>query len=163
MFNNIGKKLKTLAKVLAILGIIGSVISGIVLISVSEKLIAIGLVIMILGSLVSWISSWAMYAIGDTNTKVSQIQKNLHLIPSNSSVNNCQNKERVAASKGHDLQPQATSNADNIVLPFGQFGKFDYKKVEKHEAPSPDKWFCPECARENGNAVKTCRCGYEKP
>lgn len=73
MFNNIGERLKTLAKVFAVLGIIGSVISGIVLMSLSEYLIGAGLTTMISGSLVSWISSWGMYAMGDTNAKVTEM------------------------------------------------------------------------------------------
>ena len=73
-----------------------------------------------------------------------------------------QKDEQVETIKNEDQQPQVTSNINNTIIPSGQFGKFDYKKVEKHQTPSDNKWICPECARENDNAVKTCKCGYQR-
>ena len=61
-FDNIGGKIKTLAKTLTILGIIGSVIFGFVLFSWSQVLF--GLLTIVFGSLVSWISSFALYGLG---------------------------------------------------------------------------------------------------
>ncbi len=74
MFNNIGNKVKGLAVFIAVIGIISSIISGIALIS--SKLTAVGLVVLFAGSLVSWISSWVVYAVGDTNEKVTAMYEN---------------------------------------------------------------------------------------
>lgn len=62
MFGNIGGKIKTLAKVLTWLGIISFVIWGFVCISDEEKVL--GLILMIGGSLSSWISSFLLYGFG---------------------------------------------------------------------------------------------------
>lgn len=90
MYNNIGEKVKGLAKVVAFLGILGSVIYGIVLIVQGAKLnsyypseagsalIGTGFAVMIVGSLVSWISSWALYAIGDTNVKTTELYSKMY-------------------------------------------------------------------------------------
>lgn len=64
MFNNIGEKIKTLASVICIFGILSSVISGISYISKDEDLVAIGLIIMVAGSLASWVGSFMTYGFG---------------------------------------------------------------------------------------------------
>ena len=84
MFSNIGRKIKVLAKVFCWLGIIGSVIIGVLMISGSSYFTAIsgnlsndaaafaagslgafgGIVFIIVGSLLSWISSFVLYGFG---------------------------------------------------------------------------------------------------
>ncbi len=64
MFDNIGGKIKTLAQVVTWIGIIGSVIGGMSMMSINDDLIFLGLLIMIIGSLVSWVSSFVLYGFG---------------------------------------------------------------------------------------------------
>ena len=64
MFGNIGGKIKSLAQVITWLGIIGSVIWGFVLMATDEDLIFAGLMIALLGSLISWVSSFVLYGFG---------------------------------------------------------------------------------------------------
>ena len=71
MFNNVGSKVKTLAKVVCWLGIIASVISGITLIAggaqngnVGGGFLA-GVLTIALGAFVSWLGSLPTYAIGE--------------------------------------------------------------------------------------------------
>lgn len=63
MFNNAGEKLKIFAIISCWLGIIGSVIYGIILMGSSFFL---GLLAIIVGSLLSWLGSLTPYAIGET-------------------------------------------------------------------------------------------------
>ncbi|MBQ4451790.1 MAG: hypothetical protein II912_05395 [Clostridia bacterium] len=74
MFNNVGSKCKTLAKVLCWIGIAFSIIWGIVMMAASALrvqgsgsgiMVLYGLLVMILGSLASWLSSLSLYAIGE--------------------------------------------------------------------------------------------------
>lgn len=87
MFNNIGKKIKTLAKVICWLGIIGSIITGIVLIAVglddlssrysSDEgviMIVAGLLTMVVGSIISWVGSFKLYGFGDVVDNVQAIR-----------------------------------------------------------------------------------------
>ncbi len=80
MFNNIGGKIKTLAKVICWLGIIACVICGIVMMIADEDMILFGLLTMIAGSLLSWIGSFFAYGLGeliDNSSKlVALAQKN---------------------------------------------------------------------------------------
>ena len=62
MFDKIGSKLKDTAQVLTWFGIVGSVIAGVVLLFVSHAII--GIATAISGSLISWLSSLALYGLG---------------------------------------------------------------------------------------------------
>ena len=74
MFENIGRKIKALAKVICWIGIIASVVVGVIIIydwSVqsyryrdSAELIT-GIVVIILGSLLSWVGSFVLYGFGE--------------------------------------------------------------------------------------------------
>jgi hypothetical protein len=84
MFNNIGGKIKTLAKVIAWIGIIISIIAGVagcvqaqdnVLASAGTQVL-ISICIIIVGSLLSWISSWTLYGFGELIEKTTEIARN---------------------------------------------------------------------------------------
>lgn len=79
MFNNIGKRLQTLAKFTCWIGIIASVIWAIVLWSANsryESTILYGILVLIFGCLGSWVGSWAMYALGDAAENASASAEN---------------------------------------------------------------------------------------
>lgn len=75
LFDNIGSKIKTLAQVLTWVGIIISVIWGIVIMATDEDLIFAGLMIAVFGSLGSWISSFALYGFGQLIENTDNIVK----------------------------------------------------------------------------------------
>ncbi len=73
MYSNIGKKIQKLAAACAILGMIASIAIGAVLIKMSdggyyfgtnETLLTIGIVVIVLGSLLSWVLSFVLYGFG---------------------------------------------------------------------------------------------------
>ncbi len=71
MFKNIGGKIKGLAKVICYVGIAISVIAGIFMIGFGsssyngDTMVVMGCVVMIVGSLVSWIDSFFAYGFGE--------------------------------------------------------------------------------------------------
>lgn len=78
MFDNIGGKIKGLAKFICWAGIIISIIGGIVIIASSSQsygyyygrhidgsMVATGIVVMVVGSLCSWIGSFVLYGFGE--------------------------------------------------------------------------------------------------
>lgn len=83
MFDNIGGKIKTLAKVICWLGIIASVIIGFVLMVQDEDTAFVGILIMILGSLGSWISSFMTYGFGQLIENSDILVKQGNKIPEN--------------------------------------------------------------------------------
>ena len=73
MFANAGGKIKAVAQVLTWIGIIGSVIGGIALISMN---FIAGLLTAGVGSLLSWVSALALYGFGEL-VENSDIRTNL--------------------------------------------------------------------------------------
>ena len=66
MYNNVGSKVKILAKAVCLLGIIASVVYGLVLIAPgTENNTVLGILIIPLGSLLFWLGSLPIYAIGE--------------------------------------------------------------------------------------------------
>ena len=88
MFDNIGKKIKNLASIITWVGIILSVTIGLVLAFVSYDFAIVGLVIIVVGSLSSWISSFLLYGVGqlvDNSDKLLR-SKGINPYASNSTV-----------------------------------------------------------------------------
>ncbi len=76
MYNNIGKKIKGLASALFITATIAAIISGIVLMFLGESMILFGFLVMIIGPLAAWISSWMLYGFGEIIDKLCEIEQN---------------------------------------------------------------------------------------
>ena len=64
MYDNIGGKIKGLAKVSFIVAAIAEVITGIALMAADEDLILYGLLVLIAGPIIAWVSSWFLYGFG---------------------------------------------------------------------------------------------------
>ena len=80
MFNNIGKKIKLLAKFGCWVGIICCVITGIIFLAlIGEDWIFIipGLITLIAGPVIMWIASWLTYSWGDLIENVQSIKNNI--------------------------------------------------------------------------------------
>ena len=103
MFSNIGKKIKALSWVLFIIGILYSIFSGIAFIYTSltslETLytlsnvevqdsatsvlfiilvVVVGILIMAIGSVISWISVFCLYGFGESVDKITDMSEDLH-------------------------------------------------------------------------------------
>ena len=80
MFNNIGGKIKKLAIILCILGMIGSIVYAIICFTTSSRyqdLTLIGVLILVLGCLMSWISSFFVYGFGELIERTVSIDEQL--------------------------------------------------------------------------------------
>lgn len=73
MYDNIGGKLKILAKVLAVIGAVASVIGGLVLVDINP---IFGFLTIIWGPVVSFISSWLVYGFGELIENTQAIAHN---------------------------------------------------------------------------------------
>lgn len=108
MYHNIGKKIKFLAKfifaVMAFLAFAGScpfIFDG------NDEEILLGFIILIVGSLSAWISSWFMYGFGEIIDKLCCIEKNTRIrkpVNKNTSGESNQNEEQLV-----DNRPLLTS------------------------------------------------------
>ena len=78
MYDNIGEKIKGLAKWTFIVEAIVAVITGIAMMMVGEgeELSFYGLLVMLLGPIAAWVSSWLLYGFGEIITKLCDIERN---------------------------------------------------------------------------------------
>ena len=63
-YDNIGEKIKGLARWAFAIEAISAVISGFVLMVQDEDMILIGLLVVVFGPIVAWVSSWLLYGYG---------------------------------------------------------------------------------------------------
>ena len=75
MYDNIGGKIKGLAKWGCIIGSIIMAISGIVFMTQDEDFIPAGILLLILGPVICWINSWILYGFGELIEKTSNIER----------------------------------------------------------------------------------------
>ena len=97
MYDNIGGKIKGLAKIIFIIEAVGAIITGIALLITGVALS--GLLILVCGPLVAWVSSWILYAFGELvensntiNNTVKKIENNTHNF-----INNNQEKPKPSS------------------------------------------------------------------
>lgn len=81
MFDNIGKKIKSLASILCWVGIIAYVIAAIIMIAIGvdeyeDGLTVFGVILLFVGPLMSWVSSFFMYGFGELIDKACDIERN---------------------------------------------------------------------------------------
>ncbi len=77
MFSHIGKKVRGLAAAFCVIGILGSVAAGVSLYMTRVLQLLPCILIAVGGALLSWMSSWVMYCIGDTHVKVERLEEKL--------------------------------------------------------------------------------------
>ena len=121
MYEEIGKKIKILAKVSFVIGIIVSIILGFYIIKFGkslnqenvvisgkslnqENVVIVGIIVIIVGIIISWISSWALYCIGESNEKVDILLHKFSVFEKNEKEKNIElqsiNKIKWLYSKG---------------------------------------------------------------
>lgn len=63
-YENIGDKIKGLAQMIFVIEAIAAFIAGIALIASDEDLIPLGLLVIVIGPIIAWVSSWLLYGFG---------------------------------------------------------------------------------------------------
>ena len=95
MFTNVGGKIKTLASVIAWAGIIGCVITGLVM--VCRRMVMPGLALAVGGALGSWIVAFNLYGYGELIESNSLIASCMQVTKSPMYSQEELNKERLAS------------------------------------------------------------------
>lgn len=121
MFDNIGGKIKALASAMAIIGIILSVTIGLVLFGIDDDMIPVGVVIMVVGSLISWIGSFLLYGFGELIEKTCLIEERLALHP-----------QMKSAQELQSLQDERKVALDDL-LKKGVISEEEYREAKRHD------------------------------
>ncbi len=164
MYENIGGKIKGLAKWIFIVEALGSIITGLILAFEEDSLF---ILMAICGPIVAWVSSWVLYAFGELVEKIcdneSHNKEILKLLRQNNNAYSTYSKSETK-KKTEDAKTQAPEQTENPT------------KVKKETAVSNEKidlesdfakntWKCEKCGKRNLNSRNDCwACGakYEK-
>ena len=110
MYDNIGGKIKGLAKATFIVEAIASVITGIALMAADKDFIFIGLPAMVLGPIVAWVSSWLLYGFGEIIDKLCSIERNTGMI-----MNPAELKKEIKKKQEARKKQEAIAKEENSV------------------------------------------------
>ena len=150
MFDNIDNKIKSLAFATTIIGIIGSAITGIIL--TIEDDFVLGLLILVGGSLGSWIGSFALYALGEIVTQLTKIANSNQRMQI---LEVCKNSQETTAKKQEilaELENEMLNNYENDKTE-------NIDEEEKINTPQGDE--CPVCFYKITPGDTECpNCGY---
>lgn len=145
MFDNIGGKIKGLAKFLAITGIVIGIIAGIVIMVAGGAIgVLIGFVVMALVGLLSWVGSFALAGFGQLIESAQNIENKLYEgAPANGSMGTNTSFSFSPAAEEEPYHPEEARAAED-------------------REPQPGEWVCPRCGRINQSYTGTCGCGMTK-
>ena len=118
MFDNIGSKIKIVAIVCTIVGIVASVIAGIVL--MAGDVVGLGLLVAVGGSFLSWVGSFLLYGFGELITSVNalssttmEIYMRLSAIEKRFPVQ----AQAPQAPKNQETKPVPAKKAETVIKP----------------------------------------------
>ena len=149
MFENIGEKIKGLAKVICVIGIVFSVIYGLDIMMEGKDFVMTGLITAIVGSVISWISSFFTYGFGTLISNSEKIARNIESIDSYSEEmvkRNNQNKESNEKVKEEKKNENAKMTEEKIEIKCPSCG-IDLA-YNKDFLKDKDKIECPMCKNE---------------
>ena len=135
MFDHIGGKIKTLAKVCCVLGIIGSLLSGIVIISNNSyyrPTTGVGIMVIVVGCLASWIGAFATYGFGELIETTVDNNKQLKTIESG--IKQLLEKETKIIEvpvKQETAETETKMSVDAVEVPHEVFEKVDIEDGKK--------------------------------
>lgn len=93
MYNNIGGKIKGLTKVIAVMGALAPIAIGLGLMFNDDDTFFLGLVIIVVGCLISWISSWLLYGFGELIENTALVARNTQAMYMNEYANQNANRQ----------------------------------------------------------------------
>lgn len=93
MYNNIGGKIKGLTKVIAVMGALAPIVIGLGLMFSDENLFLVGLLVIAVGCLISWISSWLLYGFGELIENTALVARNTQAMYMNEYANQNANRQ----------------------------------------------------------------------
>lgn len=144
MFENIGEKIKTLAKVVSIMGIAASVIYGIILMSAGGIGFIYGLLVIAVGIIISWISSFFTYGFGELLINTKEIKESVKNIASNNTdFHNSLNNNKTDVNMNRKETSVAVENIE-ISCPHCKAGLSYTNEFVKGKM----KIVCPLCKNE---------------
>lgn len=140
MFSNIGGKIKKLATAIFTIETILIIVSSFAFLF-NEDTILMGIILLIGGILIAWVSSWLLYGFGELIEKTTEI------------AHNTQPTHSVA------MPPVRSNPTQQHTITDTNVPVADTKPVQT----TYSTWSCPHCGKENLSYTVQCKaCGRYK-
>lgn len=147
MFENIGSKIKNLSKFICCIEIIACIVVGIVMAATNENLIFAGILVAVIGALLSWVGAFILYGFG-------QLIENSDIVAEESRQSNAKYENNIR--KERDRKEKQKIAAIKANLSDDDFGSDEYidfdcpnckytLSYKKEEILSNDTLACPMC------------------
>ena len=188
MFHHIGDKIKGAATAICILGIAGSVVSG--LIMLDRGAFAIGLSVLLGGSFLSWLAAIGTYGFGqlvksneNMDARLADIEKRMLAI--SSELDQIRKSSETADARPPKKEPVVQPAAKEAVPAVAEASQADpmtpvfpaavaefsrprnRRSASSYEESQPiekEPWVCPKCQEENPPyAVRCIACLEKRP
>lgn len=165
MFSNIGGKLKKLAVILAVLGIIGSVISGLVTMAGSSSMrmygsygigysagrIVAGLLIIAVGFLLSWVGTMGLYGLGELIERTVQTEEHTRVLA---------DEVRALRKQGIACNLPLWDSKPSVAPGVSTTVSTPSDSSTQTSDSSTDMWRCGKCGVMNASTAISCKnCG----
>ena len=165
MFDNIGGKTKGLAKSLCWVGIIISVAYAVYAIATGatinsrygsngegDALVTSGLLVLVIGPLLSWVGSFALYAFGQLtqnsdllNQKMDRISRQLDALRAGETMPAAGKEKETEKEKEEDAPAHVPAKAPDDVKKYMQIPLEERKKMGTHPVPIGDNQEMEKC------------------
>ena len=160
MYNNVGRKIKDLASLLAGLGIFFSIIIGLIMFAAGIEnngyLSFMGIIFAVVGSIAAWLSALLLYAFGqlvdNSDIIVGQNNRVIYLL---------ETKRRKANNFTPDFKQQNTQKED-VKTEENESDYFQNDYKEPDVSPVEHKWRCDFCGNMCTSNFCTV-CGAQQP
>ena len=152
MYDNIGGKIKGLAKAMFIFEAIGAVITGFVLCTADDDFILAGLLTLFCGPIVAWVSSWILYAFGELVEDVHAMRDKISPIFKPIVKNETEQKQpqakinpNVTNKETPTFQKSIETNSNCTEVPQQNISQ---KEAEAKKEEALEALPCPECGED---------------
>ena len=143
MFNNIGEKIKALAEVTCVLGMIASACGAVALWAQNDPYtptIFLGVLVLGLGCLGSWVGSFITYGFGQLIENTDSIHTD------NMEIQRLLKKQNEDSTGSTPSPTPAAHRASTNTS----------KRWGDESAPANEEWTCPKCGLRNSKYVDRC-------
>ena len=155
LYEDIGKKIKHLAKVCFVVEAVGAVIGGFAMMVSDSDMIGYGLLTVIGGVLVAWVSSWVLYGFGELVDKTCDLEAHVRYSVQTTATN----------SYGYAPAPAPAPVMHNPtyqpVQPVQPVQQVRWEQPRHDAQPVGNGWRCA-CGRVHQNYETSCVCGVTK-
>lgn len=150
LYTNIGKKIQTLAKWCFLVETVGACVTGIVL--MLDELVLPGVLTILVGPIIAWISSWMTYAFGQLVDDMQATRNAMPLLHNiNQNLSLLTNRQKADSIEEKPTVKSETKTAKPV----------SGNVVSNQEADG--YWICGKCKTKNLDTRNNCwSCGNKK-